>query len=566
MPANPILDVYTADADSNVPPPPKGFKLDKPLASPAPATASATPAIPPPPAGFTLDAPTAKAPDQPGFLDRVGADVTNRANEGADAIVAYKNREQGLGQTGLQLLGKMGAGTAGDIVGEAAKSATPDFIKNAPQKIAGALDTTRAGKSVGDAGLTASNAVAPLVNKAANAYGDFTKNNPNATRSLESIGNILNVLFGAKGSAAAEGAIAPAVKGAVNAVPPALEKGGTALVKNAAKQAEEAQNKFVQGLVLPKQTAAVKAEQVGRTTEKGIFKQKVVEPTAQEKAIAKEVGQIPGVSPKNSLQGNYNVIAKANTAEAEQLIAKLKEKDVAIKPEEFDAKLNDALGELKEHPLITGDAETTATRVIDGMKKISAKNPMTASGLLQTRKDFDNWVRSLKGNGIFDPQRDSAASIAIQKIRQATNDFIESKVPDAKFKESLRKQSNLYRAMDNLEAKAAAESPNALARTWQKALDMIPGKNMLEKEGALGVGGTAAYMAGSAGLPIAIPAGAGLGAYGLYKGVTSPFMQNLVGQGLTKGGKALGQNITKEDFARFLRDNQDRLGAAQKGQ
>ena len=117
-----------------------------------------------------------------------------------------------------------------------------------------------------------------------------------------------------------------------------------------------------------------------------------------------------------------------------------------------------------------------------------------------------------------------------------------------------------------MEAKAAAESPNALARTWQKALDMIPGKNMLEKEGALGVGGTAAYMAGSAGLPIAIPAGAGLGAYGLYKGVTSPFMQNLVGQGLTKGGKALGQNITKEDFARFLRDNQDRLGAAQKGQ
>lgn len=34
---------------------------------------------------------------QPGFLSRVGQDVEKRANEGADAIVAYKNNEQGAG-------------------------------------------------------------------------------------------------------------------------------------------------------------------------------------------------------------------------------------------------------------------------------------------------------------------------------------------------------------------------------------------------------------------------------------------------------------------------------------
>lgn len=120
---------------------------------------------------------------EPGFMNRAGSDILNRANEGADAIVAYKNGEQGLGQTGLQLVGKMGAGTIGDIIGEAAKSVIPDSVKNSfssgAQKIADTIDNNI--PQVGDAALAGRN-----------DYNQFAKNNPNAARSIESVGDIAN--------------------------------------------------------------------------------------------------------------------------------------------------------------------------------------------------------------------------------------------------------------------------------------------------------------------------------------------------------------------------------------
>lgn len=122
------------------------------------------------------------------FMSRVRGDVMNRANEGADALVAYKNNEQGLGQTGLQLLGKMGGGTTADIIGEGMKSVgslLPDAIKNAPQNIANYLDTTKVGQAAGNTGLAATN-----------AYNDFAQNNPNAARSIESVGDIANATGG----------------------------------------------------------------------------------------------------------------------------------------------------------------------------------------------------------------------------------------------------------------------------------------------------------------------------------------------------------------------------------
>lgn len=113
-------------------------------------------------------------PKQPSFLDRVGQDLLNRANEGADAIVAFRNGDQGALQTGLQLAGKMGAAPILDIGGEAIKSgyqSLPQSIQNLGSKAANYVSDS----AVGD-----------VARQYAAKYQDFAKNNPNAARSIES--------------------------------------------------------------------------------------------------------------------------------------------------------------------------------------------------------------------------------------------------------------------------------------------------------------------------------------------------------------------------------------------
>lgn len=479
--------------------------------------------------------------EAPGFGRRVADDITKRANEGADAIVSYNNNEQGLTMTGLDLAGKMGAGTIGDIMKEGGKGIA-DTIPKGIKDIASTVEGFTPIGQIKDAGKAILNtdigkAGVKAAQQGKEAYDSWAKNNPNAARHVEAATDIAALLPG--GKAASEGILA--TKEGVQSAGPLLEKGGAALTKAAEVQKTEAKDKFLHDLISPKETPSVKEANVGRTEEKGLFRQKYVVPTAREKEIAQTVGSIEGVSPKNSLQGNYTAIAKENRTEAKNLMKALEDKDIPVDSKELGEKLQETMTDLGKHPYIVGDAEKSAQRVMDGMVSLASKNPMTVSGLLKTRKEFDQWVERLKGEGIFTPKKDDPVTAAVHKIRQTLNDYVESKVPDVNYKASLRKQSNLYRAMDNLEIKAAGEGKNSISRTWQKAMNLIPGKNLLEKEGALGVGGGAMLLGSHFGVPMALPAAAGAGAYGLYKGATSPIVKKALGSVLSKTGQVIGK-------------------------
>lgn len=144
------------------------------------------------PTGFVSVDPSQIQFDKPGFLDRLSGDLMNRANEGADAIVAYKAGDQGLAQTGLQIAGKMGAGALNDTISEGINSLTPDAVKQGlatgAQKLADVIDSSSIGRGTGN-----------ILLSGRDAYSDFAKNNPNATRSLEAAGNIATALPMAQG-------------------------------------------------------------------------------------------------------------------------------------------------------------------------------------------------------------------------------------------------------------------------------------------------------------------------------------------------------------------------------
>lgn len=194
------------------------------------------------------------APAQPGFFSRVGTDITNRANEGADAIVAYHNKEQGLPATALDLAGKMGAAPIGDIIGEGAKSvagALPAAVK-APVKAAGDY---LAETSVGKAGIEAAR-------QGVEAYGKWAKANPNIARHLESVVDIGSVIPAGKAAVKGMEAVAPVVNKGVQAVTTDAAKAGIAAAKKsieAGKQltADEIKNYATQSYKLADEQGGV---------------------------------------------------------------------------------------------------------------------------------------------------------------------------------------------------------------------------------------------------------------------------------------------------------------------
>lgn len=120
------------------------------------------------------------------FYSRVGERLLSRANEGADALTAYRNNEQGLTQTAIQLVGKPIVGTALDVGAEGVKSAAgmlPEAVKGGARDVASWLAETPVGVAAIE-GAT----------QLGEAYGGFAKENPNAARTIESVGNIGSVV------------------------------------------------------------------------------------------------------------------------------------------------------------------------------------------------------------------------------------------------------------------------------------------------------------------------------------------------------------------------------------
>ena len=406
------------------------------------------------PPGSQEGAPDAQAVEpQQGFLERFGGDIETRRAQTTE--IFERMGEQTPEETLLQLVGKTFAGTTLDFIGEGLVSAfraLPDVIENPIRDQAAALMQSE----IGQLGLE-------RLGQGANKFEEFAKENPRAARNIESLVNVGLLFAPAKTSKAATETEATILSRAAQSIEEAAE------TQIAARQTALAQN-----LVTPKQTAAIRTEQVARESEEGILRAAVTEPSASETRMIQEVARLPGLSSSNTLRGNFKVIQEANRSEAITLKEALKANEVIFPRKEFTARINKVLDDLAENPLLVGDARTSAEKIVKKMRQIILQNKSTGSGLLKARKELDTWIRSQKGPNVFDPAKESAISIAIRDIRTATNNFLAEKATNVGVKESLSKQSALFGALDNIAPKAADEGRSIVTRAMQNIAEVIP--------------------------------------------------------------------------------------------
>jgi hypothetical protein len=318
-----------------------------------------------------------------------------------------------------------------------------------------------------------------------------------------------------------------------------IEKTGIAVEKAGTEAINIAKNKFAAELIKPIETKATKLSQVARTTEAGgIFKKDIVTPTIMEENMAKEVAQIPGISPKNTFQKNFNLIRDYNVQQAKQLEADIAKYDFAIPKKEVISRLNVAANELKNSPLIVGDSAKTAQRLIAGAKNIIDKNSGTGSGLLKARKEYDSWVLSQKPK-VFDATADNAFTIANDTVRKTLNNLLDEKAVNLGIKDSLKKQSTLYSAMENVVPKAAEEANTVFGRTMQKIGKILGTKNKIVQgiAAAVGIGGLGA--AATFATPAVVVGGTGYLIYSAGKLIMKPEIKILLGKLLRESGGIL---------------------------
>ena len=404
-------------------------------------------------------------PKSPDFGERVEKKLSARLDQVNRTLKDHAEGKIGTLQAGAQVVGKGLAGSAVDIIGEETIDAIKGINMIVPSSVKDEVKKTWKWFSDTEAGKYAINEFSQSLKGGLKGYKAFKDKFPQEAKTLEAITNI--------------GIVLAPVKIKANASPTILGKQATKLNRSALKSQLKNRKKFIQDLVSPEQTKKVKIAETARTTEKGggLLKRSVVEPSARELSIANEVRRIKTVTPKNTIQGNLNEITKHNELLAKKLDVALEKSKVIITTKESSNAIDGAIKKLiKENPVVVGDAQRVAERVAKKAKELLSENPSTAKGVMDARKQLDNWIKRQKGKKAFDPSMENSLSVSVREVRKAMNDTVERAIPSEKVKDQLRRQSLLFDAVENLGPKAAIEKNHAIARAWQNVTKVLPYK------------------------------------------------------------------------------------------
>lgn len=499
-------------------------------------------------------------PEKKGFLAGIAESFKKRAGAVKETFKETAAGDITPVETGIQTVGT-GFGFLGDVLGEGLKGAgrivsaiTPDVVEKKFKEEWQKESKKFKGSAIGKFTLKA-------ISEDFEAYQKFKEKHPRAAKDIESVANIASFIPVGKGAQIA----GKGVKAGAPSLKLATGRGATVLEKSV----EASERSFVRRLIAPVQSKAVKEAQVARTTERGFgpFKRSIIAPEARDSAAENVIMKIPKVKGNKTFQQNYNIIREYNENLARKLESDIIANDFIIPKQEVMSKLNNIKNKLSESPLITGDAERTANKLLAGMEKIVKNEPGKASGIFKARKKYDRWVLEQKPKA-FDAKAENAFTIANREIRQGINDLLEAKAPQIGIKKSLGEQSALYRAMGNLIPKAAIEADTAVGRLLQRVGRVLGIKSKVVQgiAAAAGIGGL-----GAAATFAPAVAALGVGSYVIYRGgklILNPALRKYGAKFLREIEKALPEIKNPAMLKQMKQDKkvlEDLLGGETKG-
>ena len=493
--------------------------MDEALGVPPPSS------ILPPEKRKAMDEALSVKPKDPSFIQRVGEDWSKGFKDIKESGRAEALGKQGGLQTGLQTaesIGGMIGAPVSEAISGAYKAIPQEYKQPVEQKVKQAAQYV-ASTDIGKKGLAAAA-------QGKEKFDEFAKAHPQEAKTITGLPNLLNYagLSPAKsmGEAVGSAGLTVAKKAGGELASPYIKQAGKSLIKSGDEQVEE---KLI-NMIRSEETKKVAAQNVPRTIERGLLETKYVVPTATEKEIVAELKKVPGINENKSYLHNYTKASQENVKEAQALESALQKNNVDISADKIQEAAQEVKSHLNSQTFFVGDGKKSATIMLNEAQKIINKNGATALGLLKSRKEFDKYAKS-QMTGLFD-NPETARKATYRAVRNSLNKLVEESAPNVKVRESLKKQSRLFSAMDSFEDKAATEGKNLIVRKLKSFEDALPFSNQYYKHAAslagLGAAVTHPLVVGGAVVP-----------YAAYKAATSPTAKKIIGRGLTKMGDVL---------------------------
>lgn len=188
-------------------------------------------------------------------------------------------------------------------------------------------------------------------------------------------------------------------------------------------------------------------------------------PSSRDLQVAKAVEGV--VSKKKDFLENIVSVRGEIKREAEMVRAGLQKSKMPFK----ELELAEKLSAIEKPPLVASD--TTLNNAYDIAQnkffEFVSKEKRDLEGLLNARQKFDSWIEQSFPR-IFDNENWRPLHTALRDMRTTANEFIAEKLPAGNmFKSSLKRQSLMYEAIENLAGKSYKEvGTNAPQRFGKK--------------------------------------------------------------------------------------------------
>jgi hypothetical protein len=415
-----------------------------------------SPATPPPPGADPVNG-------QPSLAENLNTDLGNRGKQVATAVgrpaqLAAQGGSplavtKAVGEAGLNTIGAA-AGGVGDAIAEGLKSVTPQPVKDFLAHSIASVIQNNADKPPAD-----------IINQIGTAWSALAAKHPQFVTDLGSVFNIAGLLAGTKGAEAA-GEAAPAIQEGVQTA----VQGAKDALPTIGKSAEDKATQATWDMIKPELTKTEQAQAVteGRIVSKGPLG------TITQVPQGRDLEMIDAAKPyvtgaKNEIEAVSNM-QRGIAIEATKLKAGLTDTGAIYSKSQVAG----ALAKLEPPTMIASDATLNRAYGLVKAKMLSLVGQGGNLGdLLDARKNFDAFIAKQFPN-LYNSDTLTPMRSAIKDIRGALNDTIESRLPNGNlpdgtnFRDSLRKQSLLYDAIDNTASKVPKVGSNRVVQ-WAKA-------------------------------------------------------------------------------------------------